>query len=173
MTRILRYVFPLFSIGCLLFALQVAGNAWLMAGVVAMTVAWMAGLALRWKWTAAFGMILVFGTAAYCFLLMRPLFFAGTGQGWLQSLLFTASLSSLIAWDLDGFHSRMMLASPQDDSLDLQRQHLLRLGLASAASLTLMLFFNQLSLELSFEWVVVLMLFMVWGVSRLVNGLLR
>ena len=173
MTRVLRYIFPLFSIGCLWFALQAWGPGWLQAGLGFLAIAWMAGLALRWKWTAAVGMVLVFGTAAYCFLLMRLQVQAGNGQLWLQTLLLTAVLSSLIAWDLDGFHSRMMLASPQDDSLDLQRRHLLRLGMTSVANLTLMLIFNQLSFKPSFEWVVVLMLFMVWGVSQLVNGLLR
>jgi hypothetical protein len=86
--------------------------------------------------------------------------------------LIPAALFALLAWDLAEFHIRLRKASPEDDIATLEKRHLLRLVILALAGGGLSVFALTLHLKPSFEWIVILMFFTVWGIGRMVDWLL-
>jgi hypothetical protein len=161
MTRFLRFICPILSVGLLAVRYFLLGLVWPAVGLLVFGILWIVGLALRWDWFPTLGLFAAFGAAAFGFFLdPSPVFFL------------PAALCALLAWDLAEFYKRLRLASPEDDTDVLEKRHLSRLvvlvlagGGLSAAALTL-------HLKPSFEWVVFLMFFTIWGIGRMVNWLL-
>ena len=125
-------------------------------------VCWAVGLYFRRNWTAFPGWLAVYGlTAAGFFLDLRA------------ALLLTGAFFALLAWDLTDFSSRLRLAAPEDRIAGLERRHLFRLILLAAAGSSLSLLALTLKAQFSFEPLAVLIVFGVWGIARMVRGLLQ
>lgn len=80
---------------------------------------------------------------------------------------------AFIAWDLTDFHFRLLLAAADDDIAAIERRHLQVLFMVSLAAGVALFLALQLRLALTFEELVVLIIFSVWGVGRLIRGVLR
>ena len=162
MTRFLRFVCPVLAIGFLASGYFLTGRAWPALGLLVFGSVRMVGLALYWKWLPSLALFALFGIAGLgIFLNLSPV------------LLIPGALFALASWDLAEFHLRLRLASPEDDLAALEKRHLLRLagliligGLLSTFALTL-------QVKPSFEWVVILMFFAVWGIGQVVGWLLK
>jgi hypothetical protein len=162
MTRFLRFVCPVLSVGLLAAGHFRSGLDWSAAGLLVFGILWIVGLALRWGWIPPLGMFVAFGVAA-----------AGLFLDPLPVFLVFGALFALLAWDLAEFYLRLRLASPEDDIAALEKPHLLRLCVLVLAGGVLSAFALMLHLKPSFEWMVVLMVFAVWGVGRMVYWLLN
>jgi hypothetical protein len=162
MTRLLRFVFLLLSVGLLAVGYFRGSLVWPAVGLCLFGVLWMVGLALRWDWISPLGLFLVFGAAV-----------VGSYQGLSTLLLIPSAISVLLAWDLAEFHIRLRMASPQDDLSLLERSHLVRLLLLALVSGILSTFALTLHFIPAFEGLVILMFIAVWGIGQMVNWLLK
>jgi hypothetical protein len=162
MTRLLRFVFLLLSVGLLAVGYFLSNLVWPAVGLCIFGVLWMVGLALRWDWISPFGLFLVFGAAV-----------VGSYQGLSTLLIILAAISALLAWDLAEFHIRLRMASSEDNLSRLERSHLVRLFLLALVGGALCAIALNLHLKSSFEWLVILMFFVVWGMAQMVNRLIK
>jgi hypothetical protein len=162
MTRLLRFVFLLLSVGMLAVGYFLGSLVWPAVGLCLFGVLWMVGLALSWDWISPLSLFLVFGAAV-----------VGSFQDLSILLLILATISALLAWDLAEFHIRLRMASPEDDLSRLERPHLVRLLLLVLVGGTLSAIALTLHLKSTFEWLVILMFFVVWGMAQMVNRLLK
>jgi len=185
MTRILRFVCPILSVGLLAAGYFLIGLGWPGVGLLVFGILWIVGLALSWDWIPPLGLFAAFGAAALGLFLdpsaglraslpTGPYSLLGTGDpGRSVVFLIPGALFSLLAWDLAEFYIRLRLASPDDDIAGLERRHLSRLVVLALAGGGLSAFALTLHLKPSFEWIVILMFFTVWGIGRMVDWLLK
>jgi len=161
MTRLLRFIFPVLSIGLLAAAYFLNSLVWPAAGLLGLGILWIVGLVLRWDWVSPLGLFAAFGAAAL-----------GLFLGHSMLLLIASAIFALLAWDLAEFNIRLRKASPKDDIASLEKHHLFRLAIIVLAGGALSAVALTLRLTLSFEWLVILMFIAVWGLGRLVDRLL-
>ena len=76
-------------------------------------------------------------------------------------------LLSLLAWDLIGFQTRLSFASAVSDAKLLERNHLQRLGVLTAMTITLYLLTAFIRVELGLWWLILLAFVMTLGLIRL------
>jgi hypothetical protein len=162
MTRILRFVCLVLSMVLLSAGYWQGGRVWPVLGILVLGILFCLGLGFRWDWISPVGLFFSFGVAA-----------AGLMQNLSPLLLISAAFFALLAWDLADFHVRLQKASPEDDTAGLEKRHLLRLVLPALAGTGLGVVGLTIHLKPNFEWTVVVMLFMLWGVNRVVTWLLK
>jgi hypothetical protein len=162
MTRSLRLVCPLLSVGLLAFAFFFGGLKWPAAGMLGFGVLWMVGLRISWKWVPHVGLYVTFMAAALGFFL-----------GFSPVFLIPSALLALVAWDLSGFQDRLSLAAPDDNVIDLEKRHLTRLSALVVAGLGVSVFALSLHLKSPFEWMIILVFFTVWALGRVVGLLIK
>lgn len=180
MTRQLRFICPILSTGLIASGLFTLGLYWFGAGMFCFGIFWIAGLALGWKWIPSIGLVVGSGAAAFAIfqipasglqtnLLIGTSIFSNLGTpGISEMVLMLGAIFALVSWDLGEFHFRLNLASKDDDTHALEKQHLLRLLFILMGGGTLSIVVLTLHFKSSFEWTVILMIFTVWGISRLV-----
>jgi hypothetical protein len=93
----------------------------------------------------------------------------GLSPGWMIS----GALGGLMAWDLTDFMRRLRFAPLMDDTRELERRHLTRLTIVALAGAFLASIAMLVRLEFTFEWVMLLTLVAVLGVTQLVAWLRR
>ena len=162
MTRTLRFFFALLSVGLLAAGYFLAGLIWPAVGLILFGVLWIVGLVLRWDWVSPLALFAAFGAAALGLLL-----------GLSTVILSSAGLCALLAWDLAEFSIRLRKISPDDDLAGLEQRHLARLAWGALAGAGLSAIALTLHLKPSFEWIVILVIFSVWGIGRVVDRLLN
>jgi hypothetical protein len=162
MTRIFRFVFAILSVGFLAAGYYYASLVWPAVGLLFFGMLWLTGLVFNWDWVLPIGLYVAFGVAAIgLFLSLSPL------------ILVSSAIFALLAWDLGEFHLRLCKASAEDDISRLEHPHLVRILLIALAGGALTALSLTLRFNLSFEWLVILMFFAVWGIGRMVNWLLK
>lgn len=143
-------------------AFFIGGFPWAGAACLLLFVLWSAALWRVRDWFHTPGLFLFFGlTAAGLFLDLKP------------ALLYPGVLLALGGWDLAGFDARLRQAGPGDDTAPLRTRHLERLALALGTGAGLLLLALVLDLRISLGWMALLALLAVWGLGRLVRGLLK
>lgn len=185
MTRFLCFACPILSVGFLAAGNFLIGFGWPAVGLLVIGILWIVGLALSWDWIPPLGLFAAFGAAALGLFLdpsaglraslgVGPNALLGTGDpGRPAVLLISGAIFALLAWDLAEFDFRLRLASPDDDTVGLERHHLLRLAILTLVGGGLSAFALTIHLKPSFEWMVILMFFTVWGIGRMVDWLLK
>ncbi len=162
MTRALRLICPLISVGFLATGFYQGGLTWFAAFLLLIGILWMIGLLLHWTWVSPFGLLAANAAAALgLFLHLSPIFFI------------PAATFALLVWDLAGFYDRLSLASPDDDILSLERRHLGRLSALALGALCLSALVLSFRLKAPFEWLVILVFFTVWAIGNVVGWLLK
>jgi hypothetical protein len=170
MTRVLLFICALASIALLSMGFYLGGAIDLAVIFLILSALWILGLVRRWEWAASFGLFLAFGLAAYGYLrnmsVIHPVHLD-------PLILLFGALLSLPAWDLADFSNRLRLAAPEDATGRLELSHLLRLAIVTVIGGLLAFAAMNLHVRSTFEWVVVMMFFVIWGISRIANWLLK
>jgi len=162
MTRFFCFTCTILSVGFLAAGYLLSGLVWPALGLLVFGILWIVGLALRWDWLLPLELFAAFGAAAFGLVLdLSPV------------LLISGALMALISWDLAGFSLRLRKASAEDEIATLEKRHLRRLGIQALIGGSLSAFALTLHLKPSFEWIVILMFFAVWGIGRMVDWLLK
>lgn len=89
--------------------------------------------------------------------------------GWMIS----GALGALLAWDLTDFMRRLRFAPLMDDLRALERRHLTRLTIVTVVGVLLASIPMLVRFEFTFEWIVLLTLVAVLGITQLVSWLRR
>lgn len=183
MTRWLQFIFPVLSTGFLASGLFANGLPWFGAGAICFGILWIAGLALAWKWIPSISLVIGYGVAAFA-LLQIPVsglgsnlpggasIVSGQGRPGISEVVFLlGAIFALVSWDLAEFHFRLVLASKDDNIHALEQRHLLRLLALFVGVGILNIVVLTLHIKSSFEWTMILMIFVVLGISRMVTWL--
>lgn len=129
-------------------------------GLLILGVIWLFAGRKHWTW---------FSTIMLLFLVTLAgigLWF-GLSPGWMIS----GALGGLMAWDLTDFMRRLRFAPLMDDTRELERRHLTRLTIVALAGVFLASIAMLVRVEFTFEWVMLLTLVAVLGVTQLVAWL--
>jgi hypothetical protein len=161
MTKILRFICLVFSIVLLTAGYFINNLFWPAMGILIVGILWGVGLVFRWEWVSLLGLFGSFGVATL-----------GLVLGFSTLFLISGSIFASLTWDLDGFYYHLLKSSPEDDTATLEKRHLVRLILTVMVGVILIVFALIVRLKTSFEWLVILMLFIFWGIGRVVNRLL-
>ena len=160
MTYFAFVVSVLMGVGSFAYAYASIGLDFLSRGFVIFGVLWLFAGRQRWVW---------FSTIA----LLLSVLLAGFGL-WLElspGWMITGSLGALMAWDLTDFMRRLSYAPILDDTSGLERGHLMRLTIVALAGVILASIAIFVRVEFTFEWVMLLTLVGVLGVTQLVAWL--
>jgi hypothetical protein len=162
MTRVGLFTFIVLSAGLPAVAFLQGGFPILAIAALLLNVLWILGIVREWKWVNMLGILGNFTLAA-----------AGLLLGLSKVLDSAGSLAALIAWDLADFSFRLRMAAQDDDTSRLQRIHMIRILLVAFAGAVVLITVQTVHLDFTFEWMALLLLFAVWGVGRIFNGLLK
>jgi len=122
---------------------------------------WLAAHWRKYYWFASVGLLVTIIAAAY-----------GVWREFPTIWMLLGALGGLLGWDLSDFARRLSYASPMDDTRDMERRHLERVGIVAALGLGLALLSLFIHIErLAFEVAVGLVLLAALGLTRLVIGL--
>jgi hypothetical protein len=162
MTRSLRLICPLLSVGLLAIGFFLAGLTWITLVLFLSGILWTIGLSFHWTWVSPLGLLSAYLAAAVGLLLSLS-----------SILMITGATFALLAWDLAGFHDRLSLASPDDDTVPMEQRHLVRILALALAGVGLSALALSLHLKSPFEWLVILVFFMVWAIGKVVGWILK
>ena len=152
----------LMSVGSLAFAYYGAGLEQVAQGILILGALWLFAGWRRWTWFSVIGIL--FSVTLAGFGLWIEL-----SSGW----LIAGALGGLLAWDLSDFMRRLRFAHAMDDKRTLERRHLTRVTIVAVVGLALASIAMLVRLEFTFEWMVLVTLVAVLGVTQLVSWLRR
>jgi hypothetical protein len=152
----------LMGVGSLSFAYSGAGFYLLGRGLLVFGVLWLIAGRQRWGWFSTGALLISVSLAGFGL-------WINLSPGW----MITGALGALIAWDLTDFMRRLRLAPLLDDIQALERLHLTRLTIVMVVGALLASIAMLVRLEFTFEWIMLLTLVAVLGVSQLVAWLRR
>jgi hypothetical protein len=149
-------------------------RVWLLGAIVLLFgLLWITAWVFSWKWMAGLGLAFVFLFAGFGLFYTYGSSFLGTFRNLDPVLLFGCLPFALAAWDLADFDTRVKFAAARDERRFLVGRHLILLLLLLGLGMALVWTVLNVELELSFELIVILMLFVSWGLGRLGSKLLR
>ena len=152
----------LMGVGSLAFAYSGIGQERLVYGLLALGAFWLYAGWRRWAWASS-GIILILVAAAGYGLWIE------LSPGW----MIAGALGALLAWDLSEFLRRLKVAPKTDDLRGMQRRHLARLTIVALTGLLLASISMLVRLEFTLEWMMLLAVVGVLGITQLVAWLRR
>jgi len=134
---------------------------WILAGtgLILVGVFWLVAIWRGWTWFSWVGLALITLAAGFGLLLDLPMVW-----------MFAGLVGGMLAWDLSNFHWQLRFVE-KEDLLPMERSHMVRMGLFLGIALALGVGSMVLRTRLTFEWVALLVLLGVWGLSRMVKWL--
>ena len=152
----------LMGVGSLAFVYNGAGFEQVARGILIIGAIWLFAGWKHWTWFSIMGILLSVALAGFgLWIELSP--------GWMIS----GALGGLLAWDLADFMRRLRFAHASDDIRTLERRHLTRLTIVAVVGLSLASIAMLVRLEFTFEWMMLLTLVGVLGVTQLVAWLRR
>ncbi len=152
----------LIGTGSLSFAYMSAGYDSLSFGLLVVGAFWLYAGWRRRAWASSGGILLLVVFASYG--LWNEL-----SPGW----MIAGTLGGLLAWDLSEFMRRMDVAPESADLHGMQRRHVARLTVVAVVGLLLASIAMYVRLEFTLEWMMMITLVAVLGVTQLVAWLRR
>lgn len=152
----------LMGIGSLAFAYSGTDQERVVYGLLVLGAVWLYIGWRRWAWASSGILLLLVAAAGYgLWIELSP--------GW----MIAGAIGSLLAWDLSEFIRRLDVAPDSDDLRGMQRRHLARLTLVAILGLALASISMLVRLEFTLEWMMLLAVFGVLGITQLVAWLRR
>jgi len=161
MTRSLRIICPILSVGLLAIPLFSSNLLWLGWGLLLFGMLWVAAFLLHWGWFKTVALFMMFAIGALELLFNFP-----------PTLPILGGIFALCSWDLYGFYDHLREAAPEDDVIGLEWRHLLRLGSVVLIGGSLAIGALKFHLRPMFGVEIVLMFLAVWGFGRVVHWML-
>jgi hypothetical protein len=152
----------LIGVGSLSFAYAGQGIDLVARGLLVLGALWLFAGKQRWVWFSTIALVILVSLAGF------GLWIELSG-GWMIS----GALGALLAWDLTDFMRRLRFAPLLDDLRALERRHLTRLTIVMLVGVSLASIAMLVRVEFTFEWIMLLTLVAVLGVTQLVSWLRR
>jgi len=150
------------GVGSLVYAYSGVGFDGLMRGLLVLGALWLFAGWKRWTWFSTFAILLVVALAGFgLWIALSP--------GW----MIAGALGGLLAWDLSDFMRRLQFVHFTDDKRGLERRHLIRVTIVAMIGMLLASISILVRLEFTLEWMMLLALVGVLGVTQLVAWLRR
>jgi hypothetical protein len=150
------------GLGSLAWSYAGAGQGTVVLVLLPFGVVWIYAVWRRWIWVSILGIFLTLSLAAYGL-------WIDLSTGWMVA----GALGGLMAWDLADFMRRLRNVSRTEDVAALGRRHLARLTIVAVLGLLLSSIAMLVRLEFTFEWMVLLTLIAVLGISQMIAWLRR
>jgi hypothetical protein len=150
----------LIGIGSLAYAYSGTGLDQLVRGLLILGALWLIAGWKRWTWFSIIAILLTVALAGFGLWIELP-------SGW----MIAGALGGLLAWDLTEFMRRLRFAHISDDKRGLERRHLTRVTIVAFVGLLLASIAMLVRLEFTLEWMMLLALVGVLGVTQLVAWL--
>lgn len=152
----------LMGIGSVAYAYNNAGYSLVARLLLVLGALWLFTGRRRWVWFSTIALVIVVSLAGYGL-------WIDLSPGW----MIAGALGALLAWDLTDFMRRLRYAPLMDDLRALERRHLARLAIVAVIGVLLASIPMLVRLEFTFEWIMLLTLVAVLGVTQLVSWLRR
>lgn len=152
----------LMGVSSLSFVYAGAGFDQLVRGLLLLGVLWLFAGWKRWTWLSTIAILLMVALAGFGL-------WIGLSPGW----MIAGALGGLLAWDLSDFMRRLQFVHITDDKHGLERRHLIRVTIVALVGVLLASIAVLVRLEFSLEWMMLLALVGVLGVTQLVAWLRR
>jgi len=150
------------GVGSLVYAYADIGLDIVVRGLLILGVFWLFAGWKRWTWFSVIAILLVVALAGFgLWIALSP--------GW----MIAGALGGLLAWDLSDFMRRLQFVHFTDDKRGLERRHLTRVTIVALLGMALATIAILVRLEFSLEWMILLALVGVLGVTQLVSWLRR
>ena len=150
----------LMGVGSLSYAFAGSGFDLVSRGLLILGAVWLFAGRQRWVWFSTIALVIMVVLAGYgLWIALSP--------GW----MITGALGALLAWDLTEFMRRLRFAPLMDDLRTLERRHLTRLTIVTLIGVGLASIAMFVRVEFTFEWIMLLTLVAVLGVTQLVSWL--
>ena len=151
------------GVGSLAFVYASAGGYdVLVRGLLAFGAFWLYAGWRRWTWASAVGILLLVALAGF-----------GLWNSFSTGWLIAGALGGLMAWDMGEFLRRMHFAPESDEVRDLERRHLARLVIVAVVGTLLASIAMLITVEFTLEWMMLMALVGVLGLTQLVIWLRR
>jgi hypothetical protein len=152
----------LMGVGSLTYAYSGAGYELLVRALLAIGAFWLYVGWRRWAWASSVIILLLVAAAGYGLWFELP-------PGW----MIAGALGALLAWDLSEFMRRLAVAPKSDDLPGMKQRHLARVTIVALLGVLLASISMLVRLEFTLEWIMLLTLVAVLGVTQLVAWLRR
>jgi len=162
MTLFAFIISVLIGIGSLAYGYNDAGYVMVARGLLVLGVLWLFAGRQRWVWFSTIALLISVSLAGFGL-------WVALSPGWMIS----GALGALLAWDLTDFMRRLRFAPLMDDLRALERRHLTRLTIVTVIGVLLASIAMLVRLEFTFEWIMLLTLVAILGVTQLVAWLRR
>lgn len=151
----------LMGVGSLAFAYNSADfDDYLVRGLLFLGVFWLYAVWKGWVWASTGGVLLLVTLAGFGL-------WIELSTGW----MIAGALGGLLAWDLSEFMRRIEFAPDAEDLPGMERRHVARLTLVAFLGLLLASIAMLVRVEFTFEWMMLLALVAVLGLTQLVAWL--
>ena len=152
----------LMGVGSFAYAYRGVGFDGVVRGLLALGALWLFAGWKRWTWFSPIALLLSVTLAGFgLWIELSP--------GW----MIAGALGGLLSWDLTEFMRRMDGAFATDDLRGMRRRHLARLTIVALIGLLLASISMLVRLEFTLEWMMLLALVGVLGITQLVAWLRR
>lgn len=152
----------LMGVGALAWGYILVGLSFVVRWMLLFGAIWLVAGWKRWSWFSAIGMFLAVSASAF-----------GLWYGFSTGWMLAGAIGGLLAWDLTEFRRRLLFAARTDDRRALEFRHLARLTIVTLIGLGLASLSMIMRVEFTFEWVMLLTLVAVLGITQLVAWLRR
>jgi hypothetical protein len=152
----------LMGVGSLAYVYSGTGFDQLVRGLLILGALWLYAGRKRWTWFSTIALLFSVALAGYGL-------WVGLSPGWMVA----GAIGALLAWDLTEFMRRMDGAFETDDLPGMQRRHLARLTVVALIGLLLASISMLVRLEFTLEWMMLLAMVGVLGITQLVAWLRR
>jgi hypothetical protein len=161
-TAIALFTSMTLSIGSLYWGYVQAGLETPSRWILVIGIIWMLSQWQHWTWFSSLALFVYVSFAAFGLIM-------GIDFGWMLA----GSIFALFAWDMTDFRRRLRFAAEDDDLAGMEKRHIARLTLLVLFALLLVTTALFVQVKFTFEWGVVLVVVVVFGLIQLVNWFRR
>jgi hypothetical protein len=162
MTALALFTSMVLSVGSLYWGYLQAGFEPALPWILIIGILWIIAQWQHWSWFSSVVLLLFVCFSAFGLML-------GYDLGWMLA----GSIFALFAWDMTDFRRRLRFAAEDDDLHGMERRHLARLTLLTLGGLLLVTIALLTQVKITFEWAVLLVVFVLFGLIQLISWFRR
>jgi hypothetical protein len=161
-TAIALFTSMILSVGSLYWGYVQAGLEIPSRWILIIGIVWLLSQWRHWSWFSSLVLFVFVAFSAFGLIL-------GIDFGWMLA----GSIFTLFAWDMTDFRRRLRFAAEDDDSAGMEKRHIARLTLLVLFALLLVTTALFVQVKFTFEWGVLLVVVVVFGLIQLINWFRR